>query len=87
MFPSPYGDFVFQPFTTKHISVPLEQFPSPYGDFVFQLVHPLVATITFHIEFPSPYGDFVFQHAKQDKRDKVSVGSFRPLTGILFFNG
>ena len=36
--------------------------------------------------FPSPYGDFVFQHIAYKKALYHSGYSFRPLTGILFFN-
>ena len=34
--------------------------------------------------FPSPYGDFVFQLRAEELKRKEE--SFRPLTGILFFN-
>ena len=37
--------------------------------------------------FPSPYGDFVFQHPTKGRiYDRRRAASFRPLTGILFFN-
>ena len=35
-FPSPYGDFVFQPTKKGLIDMATTTFPSPYGDFVFQ---------------------------------------------------
>ena len=35
--------------------------------------------------FPSPYGDFVFQRSEQ-RYTYYDAISFRPLTGILFFN-
>ena len=41
MFPSPYGDFVFQPEEMALKKVVAEvKFPSPYGDFVFQPAPP-----------------------------------------------
>ena len=37
MFPSPYGDFVFQHYKSSDDLLMFHQaFPSPYGDFVFQ---------------------------------------------------
>ena len=36
LFPSPYGDFVFQLGTGTVINKREYEFPSPYGDFVFQ---------------------------------------------------
>ena len=38
------------------------------------------------IKFPSPYGDFVFQRKSILSEGLVLPASFRPLTGILFFN-
>ena len=62
MFPSPYGDFVFQldEETKKEIIQSIE-FPSPYGDFVFQPFDAVLAVMHGNYKFPSPYGDFVFQ--------------------------
>ena len=61
-------------------------FPSPYGDFVFQLDYRVENLQAELIEFPSPYGDFVFQlYNVEIDGVEISV-SFRPLTGILFFN-
>ena len=38
LFPSPYGDFVFQHIAEQvHETEDGIEFPSPYGDFVFQL--------------------------------------------------
>ena len=86
-FPSPYGDFVFQLTTEWNAKIMhILRFPSPYGDFVFQLDEETKKEIIQSIEFPSPYGDFVFQPAKAGK-DLGCNRSFRPLTGILFFNG
>ena len=36
LFPSPYGDFVFQLLLKDVRDRKLAAFPSPYGDFVFQ---------------------------------------------------
>ena len=36
--------------------------------------------------FPSPYGDFVFQPTVEKAGQSPTTKSFRPLTGILFFN-
>ena len=38
------------------------------------------------MEFPSPYGDFVFQRWMETDFYESFTSSFRPLTGILFFN-
>ena len=37
LFPSPYGDFVFQLIDLVCVVADILSFPSPYGDFVFQL--------------------------------------------------
>ena len=65
-FPSPYGDFVFQPRTHKKVIMIGKGFPSPYGDFVFQqaAAQRLYARWEW-LWFPSPYGDFVFQPARK----------------------
>ncbi len=64
----------------------MEMFPSPYGDFVFQLTHRLREQGKQPRVFPSPYGDFVFQLTLCPVFLQATAKSFRPLTGILFFN-
>ena len=63
-----------------------KEFPSPYGDFVFQRKTTSKATAGKKRVFPSPYGDFVFQHWIYGYNHHRVQISFRPLTGILFFN-
>ena len=61
-------------------------FPSPYGDFVFQREN-IMKEKDYGKLFPSPYGDFVFQPKFMKITNGLyAVSSFRPLTGILFFN-
>ncbi len=87
MFPSPYGDFVFQhEFLLNLLALHDVLFPSPYGDFVFQPYDRKRETLYIFDEFPSPYGDFVFQLCATTKPAAMRQVSFRPLTGILFFN-
>ena len=62
-----------------------KEFPSPYGDFVFQLATSSEAICPACKAFPSPYGDFVFQLGRREYA-RWDWLSFRPLTGILFFN-
>ena len=63
MFPSPYGDFVFQPDKAgKTHSIKVEEVSVPLRGFCFSTsgnrARGYLPVVPW---FPSPYGDFVFQ--------------------------
>ena len=81
LFPSPYGDFVFQrKESIKQGFDIMNKFPSPYGDFVFQRATFMVSLSSFPQCFRPLTGILFFNTMKK------KCESFRPLTGILFFN-
>ena len=85
MFPSPYGDFVFQLFRRENVYHEREKlFPSPYGDFVFQRKRNTSGSSLRIVSFPSPYGDFVFQLLYVLRRVLVTAVVSVPLRGFCF---
>ena len=85
MFPSPYGDFVFQQNFFPLFQRFLHGVSVPLRGFCFSTTRFLQLT-TNAIMFPSPYGDFVFQRPASPPCSLLVGLCFRPLTGILFFN-
>ena len=81
----PLRGFCFSTEMYMEVSVVAVEFPSPYGDFVFQHERFIPSRLA-KLKFPSPYGDFVFQRQSCFLRTGDMNASFRPLTGILFFN-
>ena len=87
LFPSPYGDFVFQRISGRASTIIREYGVSvPLRGFCFSTGLSIQRKGAFMTGFPSPYGDFVFQRAKGEVCYEKRRGCFRPLTGILFFN-
>ena len=58
----------------------------PLRGFCFSTSTARSALMMSWIPFPSPYGDFVFQQVEREQERHAQALSFRPLTGILFFN-
>ena len=64
MFPSPYGEIIFELYKTTGVdSLWQDQFPSPYGEIIFERggseVH------GSYREFSSPYGESIFEQVYQ----------------------
>ena len=87
-FPSPYGDFVFQPMSRMlSIREIRLRFRPLTGILFFNVEGSAILSVDVKQEFPSPYGDFVFQLSSTVLISIAGGRSrFRPLTGILFFN-
>ena len=63
-FPSPYGDFVFQPKAAASVNAYLqEQVSVPLRGFCFSTKVEVNTWTKICRMFPSPYGDFVFQQS------------------------
>ncbi len=88
MFPSPYGDFVFQRADiTNHTRKHSSRFRPLTGILFFNACRFIALERATSLRFPSPYGDFVFQLRLNVFRAYADFPDcFRPLTGILFFN-
>ena len=71
MFPSPYGDFVFQLLSSKdhNVSHFIEGFRPLTGILFFNAIAIATKTPMMTMTFPSPYGDFVFQRGAADEKD------------------
>ena len=87
MFPSPYGDFVFQLILKNGKVFIALGFPSPYGDFVFQHARQHTTKILLVVIGFRPLTGILFFNAEKEGYYGTGGGiRFRPLTGILFFN-
>ena len=64
-FPSPYGDFVFQPCDTAGVFRTCRSscFRPLTGILFFNALDELIQSTDYFKSFPSPYGDFVFQQS------------------------
>ena len=65
--------------------IPTSSFPSPYGDFVFQRMEKRCYSVCFR-NVSVPLRGFCFSTKKMKVWRSQHLNSFRPLTGILFFN-
>ena len=84
MFPSPYGDFVFQLPDSAGYPEPALRFRPLTGILFFNVEQQSLNCTVTDQKFPSPYGDFVFQPARLIMKIKKEVAVSVPLRGFCF---
>ena len=85
MFPSPYGDFVFQQGDETAADKAQHAVSVPLRGFCFSTQERKMRYVLYKTRVSVPLRGFCFSTAQDIKQAAKTSASFRPLTGILFF--